>query len=276
MAQPLLHVDALSVSYGGLRAVDNFSMHIDDGTIVGLIGPNGAGKTTFIDALTGFTPSTGSVDFNGAPITGLPAHKLARQGLTRTFQSLELFEDLSVRENLQTASSTPRWWSVLTDLVVPQRARSDENLAWALSILDLDDVADEMPSEMSHGRRKLVSVARALVTRPKLLLLDEPAAGLSSSESLEFGEELKKLRSAGTTIFLVDHDMGLVLSTCDYIYVLNFGKLIAEGTPTEIRKNPDVITAYLGSGAAEQIEEVEQAEQPAAVRTSETPTGAGA
>lgn len=257
--EPLLHVDALSVSYGGLRAVDDFGMHVDRGAIVGLIGPNGAGKTTFIDALTGFTPSTGSVVFNGHSLTGMPPHQRARHGLSRTFQSLELFEDLTVRENLQTAAARHRWWSVVTDLVLPHRAVDDNNLAWVLSLLGLDDVADNLPGELSHGKRKLVSVARALVTRPKLLLLDEPAAGLSSSESLEFGNELTKLRDADTTIFLVDHDMGLVLSTCDHIYVLEFGKLIAEGNPAEIRRDPRVISAYLGAHADEQVSEVETA-----------------
>jgi ABC-type branched-subunit amino acid transport system ATPase component len=188
---PLLQVRNLTVSYGGLRAVDGFAMKIDPGAIVGLIGPNGAGKTTFIDALTGFTPFSGDVVFDGESINRLPPHQRARRGLSRTFQSLELFEDLTVQENLRSASIRQKWWSVFADLFVPRRqGGDDENLTWAMDTMDLHDVADELPDELSHGRRKLVTVARALVMRPKMLLLDEPAAGLSSSDSLEFGRDL--------------------------------------------------------------------------------------
>lgn len=261
MDEPLLHVEAVSVSYGGLRAVDSFTMHVDRGAVVGLIGPNGAGKTTFIDALTGFTPSTGTVVFDGNSIDGMPPHQRAQHGLSRTFQSLELFEDLTVRENLLTASARHRWWSVVTDLLLPRRAVDDDNLTWVLDLLGLNEVSDKLPGELSHGKRKLVSVARALIARPKLLLLDEPAAGLSSSESLSFGSELTKLRDAGITIFLVDHDMGLVLSTCDHIYVLEFGSLIAEGSPAEIRRDARVISAYLGAHSDAQVDEVLAAQQ---------------
>lgn len=276
MDQPLLRVENLSVSYGGLRAVDSVSIDVPRGSIVGLIGPNGAGKTTFIDALTGFTPSTGDVIFDGESIAALPPHKRTRRGLSRTFQSMELFEDLTVRENLQTASASRRWWSVFADLFIPMRARTDDDLDYTLDLLQLKDSLDELPNEMSHGQRKLVTVARALVSRPKLLLLDEPAAGLSSSDSVEFGRELRKLQQTGMTTFLIDHDMGLVLSACDYIYVLEFGKLIAEGRPSEIRKNPRVINAYLGAHAAEQEHMVEVAETATEQATAATPSGAPA
>jgi branched-chain amino acid transport system ATP-binding protein len=252
--QPLLRVDALSVSYGGLRAVDSVSIDVPQNSIVGLIGPNGAGKTTFIDALTGFAPSTGEIIFDGESIAGLPPHQRTRRGLSRTFQSLELFEDLTVAENLQSATGARPWYSVLGDLFLPAR-KTEADLDHVLDMLQLREVLDDHPNEMSHGMRKLVSVARALVTRPKLLLLDEPAAGLSSGDSLEFGRELRKLQANGLTTFLVDHDMGLVLSACDYIYVLEFGKLIAEGPPAQIRKDPQVINAYLGAHAAEQVRE---------------------
>jgi branched-chain amino acid transport system ATP-binding protein len=250
----LLETVDLTVRYGGLAANDRVTMSVSPGQLVGLIGPNGAGKTTFIDAITGFTGvSSGTITFDGEEIKDLSADQRAQRGLTRTFQSLELFEDLTVRDNLLVAAERPKWYSFLVDLVRPSRSRS----AWAgqvdraLDALELQPYADRLPSDLSHGQRKLIGVARALAAAPKLLLLDEPAAGLDTAESQKLGVHLRQFLDGGTSIFLIDHDMGLVLNVCDYIYVLDFGKVIAEGTPAEIRRDPAVIGAYLGETAGE-------------------------
>jgi len=260
----LLEASQLTVTYGGLHANDHINLAVEEGRIVGLIGPNGAGKTTFIDAITGFTaPSSGDVRFDGQSINLLAPHARADLGLTRTFQSLELFEDLSVWDNLLAAAERPRWYSSLLDMVRPRRPLGiEEQAAWALDLLGLQANRDRLPSDLSHGQRKLVSVARALANRPRLVLLDEPAAGLDTTESQVLGSHLRLLLSRGITVFLIDHDMGLVLNVCDYLYVLDFGRIIAEGTPQEIRSNPAVIGAYLGESAGElQAEEGRSAAQ---------------
>jgi len=249
----LLETRGLTVSYGGLNANGNIDLEVEEGKVVGLIGPNGAGKTTFIDAITGFTkPSSGVILFGGQVINDVPPHERAHLGLTRTFQSLELFDDLSVRDNLLVAAERPNWYSFLLDIVRPSRAVSrPAQTDWALEVLGLQEYADRLPSDLSHGQRKLVSVSRALAANPKLLLLDEPAAGLDTAESQILGSHLREFLTRGITVFLIDHDMGLVLNVCDYIYVLDFGIIIAKGTPADIRSNPAVVNAYLGESAGE-------------------------
>lgn len=250
----LLETRALTVRYGGLAANSEIDLKVEPGTLVGLIGPNGAGKTTFIDAITGFTGiSSGVAEFDGEEINALSPDQRSNRGLSRTFQSLELFEDLSVRDNLLVVAESPKWWSFAPDLFRVRTRRQDweDHVDRALEVMELTDDADRLPSDLSHGQRKLVSVARALAAKPKLLLLDEPAAGLDTAESQLLGQHLRKFLDDGTSIFLIDHDMGLVLNVCDYIYVLDFGKLIAEGTSTQVRKDPAVIGAYLGESAGE-------------------------
>jgi branched-chain amino acid transport system ATP-binding protein len=242
----LLETSEMSVTFGGLKAVNHVDISVQQGTLVGLIGPNGAGKTTFIDGITGFVPTSGRMIFDGADIGGLPVHKRAGLGLGRTWQSLELFDDLTVEENLQVAADKQTAKDFLFDLIVPSRKRDRASVNLALDVLGIRELAKRMPNEISQGQRKLVSAARALATRPKLLCMDEPAAGLDTHESLQLGQSLRDIVNSGTSVFLVDHDMGLVLTICDYIYVIEFGKKIAEGTPTEIKKNPRVIAAYLG------------------------------
>jgi branched-chain amino acid transport system ATP-binding protein len=243
----LLNVDALRVTYGGVKAVDDVDLSVEAGTVVGLIGPNGAGKTSTIDALTGYhPPSSGTVTFDGDDITRMRPHLRARRGLARTWQSVELFDDLTVEENLQVASQRMGVLKALRDLLLPIREQSREDVDWALELCGLGDVADRRPTELSHGRRKLVGVARALAQRPRLVLMDEPAAGLDTDESVELGRHLRALPEAGVTVLLVDHDMGLVLSVCDEVVVLDFGRVIARGTPEQIRNDEAVVAAYLG------------------------------
>ena len=250
----ILETTGLTVTFGGLNACDKVDLIVPEGQFVGLIGPNGAGKTTFIDAITGYVPtSAGSAVFNGEDIGLLKPHERAQKGLVRTFQSLELFEDLSVRDNLLVAGYDTKWYSFLLDMIyMPRKDQEvEEQIEWAIEIMGLNDVADAMPSDLSHGRRKLVGVARALAASPDLILLDEPAAGLDTAESQILGGHLREFLDHDMSVFLIDHDMGLVLSVCDYIYVLDFGKIIAEGTPQEIRESATVKKAYLGEEAGE-------------------------
>ena len=246
----LLTTDLMSVRYGGLRAVNDVNVDIPQGSLVGLIGPNGAGKTSFIDGLTGFVPTTGRIVFDGHEIGSLPAHRRAALGLGRTWQSLELFDDLSVEENLQVAAERQTTASFLLDIVRPRRHRDRTGVEFALEVLGIGDLATRMPNEISQGQRKLVSAARALAARPKLVCMDEPAAGLDTHESRQLGDRLRDIIAAGTTILLVDHDMSLVLEVCDYIYVIEFGNKIAEGTPAQIAGNRHVVEAYLGQDRA--------------------------
>jgi branched-chain amino acid transport system ATP-binding protein len=245
----LLEVRDLSVRYGGVSALGGVTFSVGTGEVVGLIGPNGAGKTTCIDALTGFTaPSSGRVLLAGRSLDGVAPHARARRGFVRTFQSLELFDDLTVRENLVVSASTPTWWSTVTDAFWPKRqatARVDE----VLEQLGLADLGNRDPSELSNGQRHLVSLGRALVAEPKVVLLDEPAAGLDTAETTALGTLIRALPGRGVSVLLVDHDMPLVMGTCDRVLVLDFGRLIASGSPAEVRADPAVVAAYLGASA---------------------------
>ncbi len=250
---PVLAATGISVRFGGVRAVTGVDLEVGAGRLVGLIGPNGAGKTTFIDAISGFVRAEGRIELDGRDITSLPPHARARCGLARTWQSIDLFDDLSVRENLFVASHRPSVWQTLRETVSAGTAGAGE-VEPVLELLGLDAVADELPSELSQGRRKLVGIARALVARPRLVCLDEPAAGLDTRETAELGRRLRALADTGQTMLLVDHDMGLVLGICDEIVVLEFGEVIARGPAEAVRRDPRVIEAYLGSAASEVAE----------------------
>jgi branched-chain amino acid transport system ATP-binding protein len=249
-AARVLEVAELSIHYGGVTALDGVSLNVDAGTIAGLIGPNGAGKTTFIDAVTGFTPTdSGRITFAGESFARMAPHQRARRGLGRTFQSLELFDDLTVRENLLVSAHTPTWRDTCTDVLWRKRHVSPEADHW-LRVVGLDGYADDVPSELSNGQRHLVAIGRALAAQPKLLLLDEPAAGLDTTETTALAATILRVRDEGISVLLVDHDMSLVLEVCDTVYVLDYGRIIASGEPARIRSNPSVIDAYLGQGAA--------------------------
>ena len=234
---PLLSVQNLDVKYGAVQAVSGVSFDVRAGEIVGLIGPNGAGKTTVIDAVTGFAPATGAIVLDGEDVSDLRPYRLSRRGLGRSFQDVELYDDLSVVENVTVGAARGHESSAVA---VSERVRT------VLDTVGLGDVADAEVSTLSQGRRQLVSVARVLVSSPKVALLDEPAAGLDSSESRWLGDRLRAARDAGTSILLVDHDMELVLTICDRVVVLDLGRVIACGTPEEVRADEAVISAYLG------------------------------
>jgi branched-chain amino acid transport system permease protein len=226
----VLRVSGLSVAFGGVHALNDVSLEVGDGELVGLIGPNGAGKTTLVDAISGFVTGSGRVELDGQALTGLAPHERARRGLTRTWQGTELFHDLDVRENLMVAGASP--------------GDADQTLA----IFDMAWAADAMPDQLSEGQRKLVGVARTLAGNHRVVCLDEPAAGLDARESEELGRRLRALADAGQSTLLIDHDMGLVLGICDRVVVLEFGQVIADGPPGRVRRDPGVVAAYLGTG----------------------------
>jgi branched-chain amino acid transport system permease protein len=234
----VFRVAGLSVAFGGVHALSDVSLEVRDGELVGLIGPNGAGKTTLVDAASGFVASTGRVELGEADLGGLEPYERARRGLARTWQSTELFEDLDVRENLTVAASDR------------DGAAGHASAEQTLALVGMDWAGEAMPSQLSMGQRKLVGVARALAARPRLLCLDEPAAGLDTRESRELGACLRGLADQGQSMLLIEHDMGLVLGICDRVVVLEFGRVIADGPPEVVRADPRVIAAYLGESAA--------------------------
>jgi ABC-type branched-subunit amino acid transport system ATPase component/branched-subunit amino acid ABC-type transport system permease component len=243
-ARPLLTISGVSVRYGGVVANEDVSFEVFPGEIVGLIGPNGAGKTTLLDAISGYARATGSVELGGRKLDALKPYQRSRGGMGRTFQGIELYDDLSVRENVEVGAMAAR--SARAD-----REQPAIGIDAYFKILDLQAVADQPVRQLSVGQRQLVSVARALAGRPAIVLLDEPAAGLDATESRWLGGRLRAIRDAGTTIVMVDHDMGLVLDVCDRIVVLDLGKVVAVGTPAEIERNDEVKRAYLGTTHAD-------------------------
>jgi len=235
-----LEVRDVVVRFGGNVAVDDVSVAAQPGLITGLIGPNGAGKTTLFNVVTGLlAPNAGTVHLDGDDITGLPPYKRARRGLARTFQRLELFSVMTVRENVAVAAETRRAWA--RDGSTP-----DEVVDQVIERIGLTARAHERVDALPTGQARLVELGRALATRPKVLLLDEPASGQTEAETERFAELLRELSRDGITVVLVEHDVQLVMAVCDLIHVLDFGRVIATGAPDEIRSNEAVLTAYLG------------------------------
>ena len=255
-----IEVQNLSVTFGGVRAVDDVSLSVSPGEIVGLIGPNGAGKSTFIDAVSGSQRMTaGQVRLNGRVINKLTAARRARLGLARTFQSLELFEDMTIGENLLVASEGPESHQALTDLIWPRRARTTRAATQAARDFGLVDFLAMTPRQLDHGRRRLVAVARAFAGNAGVVLLDEPAAGLDARERAELGETLRRVaRDWNVGVLLVEHDVDLVFRVCDRVVAIVFGQIVAEGKPEEVRSAPKVVEAYLGSHDSGSVAEMRQ------------------
>ena len=237
-----LEVEHVSVRFGGKRALDDASIAVDAGAVTGLIGPNGAGKTTLFNVVTGLLkPASGRVVLDGRDLTHRPPHRRAREGLARTFQRLELFTSLSVRDNIRVAGDIRNAWGI------GGRSDATAEAERVIELTGLGEVADREVSELPTGRARVVEVARALMTQPKVLLLDEPASGQTERETEAFGHLLRRLAGDGLAICLVEHDMTLVMEVCATITVLDYGRQIAVGTPDEIRADPAVVDAYLGT-----------------------------
>ncbi|MBN40126.1 MAG: ABC transporter ATP-binding protein [Acidimicrobiaceae bacterium] len=240
-----LNLENVSVYFGGHIAVNEVSLAIDPGTITGLIGPNGAGKTTLFNVISGLlTPSSGRVLFADEDITSLAPHKRARIGIGRTFQKLELFNSLSVIDNIRVSLEISNQWNSSRTEILGSNISSE--IDRILDLTGLNSVRNSMASEIPTGQARLVELARALVLSPSILLLDEPASGQNDEETESFGLLLRELCDSGISIFLVEHDMSLVMNTCDLVNVLDFGSVIAKGTPEEIQEHELVIEAYLG------------------------------
>jgi len=249
----MLEVTKLGISFGGLRAVDELSMKIEKGGLVGLIGPNGAGKTTAFNMLTGvYRPTDGGIRLDGQNLVGKKPHEICKMGVARTFQNIRLFPKLTVLDNVKVGLHNQVTYNLVESMLhlgsyCKKEQEMDRRALEILKVFDLDREAGNLAANLPYGKQRKLEIARALATDPKLLLLDEPAAGMNPNETGELMDTIRLVREKyGVTILLIEHDMKLVQGICEYLYVLNFGKLLAEGTPKEVLNDPAVIKAYLG------------------------------
>jgi branched-chain amino acid transport system ATP-binding protein len=253
MSRPILEVSGLSMRFGGLLAVNEVSLTVNQQQVVSMIGPNGAGKTTVFNCLTGFyKPTSGSICLDGMQIMGLPGHKIARQGVVRTFQNVRLFKDMTAVENLLVAQHRHLNTNFFAGLLKTQAFRQSEReameyAAYWLEQVNLSEFANRPAGTLAYGQQRRLEIARCMMTRPRILMLDEPAAGLNPRETDDLKALIGMLRDQhNVTVLLIEHDMKLVMSISDHIYVINQGTPLANGSPEQIRDNPDVIKAYLG------------------------------
>ena len=248
----VLEVDNVTLKFGGVTALDEVNFHIEEGEILGLIGPNGAGKTTCFNVTTGvYAPTSGEVRFEGKPLTGLKRHKITKLGIARTFQNIRLFRSMTALENVLVGVDAQNKTGIINALFRLPRHRREEEAGHRramelLEFMGLDKRADELAANLSYGDQRRLEIARAMATGPRLLCLDEPAAGFNPAEKVALMQLIRRVRDQGFTVLLIEHDMRLVMGVTDRIVVLEFGRKIAEGKPAEIRDNPAVIAAYLG------------------------------
>ena len=250
---PLLETKDLGITFGGLQALDNVYMTVDSREIVGLIGPNGAGKTTVFNLLTGvYLPTKGAIRFEGQSLIGKKPYQINRRGIARTFQNIRLFKNMTVMDNIKVAMNQNMRYTVAEGIFRLPRYWKEEKQVEAkakelLHIFGMEDTADSVAANLPYGQQRKLEILRALASKPKLLLLDEPAAGMNPTETHDLMETIRGIRDTfGVGILLLEHDMSLVMGVCERIYVLDYGTLIADGTPEEIRSNERVIKAYLG------------------------------
>jgi branched-chain amino acid transport system ATP-binding protein len=253
MAETVLKAKGISIEFGGLKAVDNFSIEIKQGELVGLIGPNGAGKTTVFNMLTGvYIPTSGTIELRGQEVTKMDPHTRVKIGISRTFQNIRLFKRMSVLENVKLSSNVHMDYGIFAGIFKTKKYYEQEDKATKealeiLEVLGLSEYVDEQAQNLPYGKQRKLEIARALASHPAILCLDEPAAGMNPIETEELMETIKIVREKfNTAILLIEHDMKLVMGICEWIKVISFGKEIATGTPDEIKNNKEVIAAYLG------------------------------